>query len=140
MSREGFERALAAMIADPELVVTVRSGDDRPLDAFELEPQDRRRLRAMAADDRMAVNCSLYRSNRLTALVRTVPELVDALGAGLRASATEFWITTPRRDLQFVSEGRSFAEFVRERHADDPALRAAARRATRELADRYELR
>lgn len=140
MSRDGFERALAALVADPGRVIALRSGDLRQLDAYDLDPQDRCRLQAMAGDDRMAVNCSLYRSNRLTALVRTVPELVDALGERLGAVATEFWAATPRRDLQFVSEGRAFAEFVRNRHPDDPAVCGAARRALADLADRYELR
>ena len=136
MSLDGFYAALAALVSDPDLVRQVRAGDHRclPVDATPLEVE---RLVAMAADPRMSVLCSLYRSNRLTALVRTVPGVVDDLGDRLGATVSRFWVAHPRTDLQFRSEGEAFCAFVREACADDADLLASVDRAEVELAARY---
>jgi hypothetical protein len=138
MSLDGFYRGLAAMTADPDLVRRCRAGDDEWLLTFELSRRERERLRIMAVDDGMEVSCSLYRSNRLAALVRTVPELVEALGPQLRADVTEFWISTPRADMQFRTEGAAFCDFVRARHSDDRHLVEVVAAAETALAERYD--
>jgi hypothetical protein len=79
----------------------------------------------------------LYRSNRLAALIRTVPGVVDALGDGLRAEVDAFWLATPRSDMQFRSEGATFCAFVRGRHPHDRSLMKAVRVAEADLSDRY---
>jgi len=136
VSLDGFHRGLAAMVADPELVLRARRGDLgwAPRDLTGLE---RTRLAAMACDDRREALCSIYRSNRLTALVRTVPALVDALGPRLGPHAARFRAHHPRTDLQFRSEGAAFCRSTRERHPDDAALVAAADQAEADLVARY---
>jgi hypothetical protein len=101
------------MASNPELVRQSRAGQHGWLDGFELTPLELDRLALMACDDRMEINCSLYRSNRLTALVRTVPTVVDALGDRLRDAVTEFWLGHPETDLQFQTEARAFCDFIR---------------------------
>jgi len=68
-------------------------------DLLALTEGDLERLEEMAHDPRMSVMCSLYRSNRLTALVRTVPAVVEVLGDRLSDEVTEFWRITPRTDI-----------------------------------------
>jgi hypothetical protein len=105
VSLDGFYRALAALASDPGLVRGIRGGESDWLLGFELSPLEVGRLEVMARHDGMEVTCSLYRSNRLTALLRTVPTLVEALGDRLGAEVTQFWIATPRTDMQFRTEG-----------------------------------
>ncbi len=139
MSLESFQAALALLVSDPDLVEQARAGDIRWLDSLDLTALERARLEHMANDERMAVMCSLYRSNRLTALVRTVPEVVEALGDRLSETCTDFWRSHPRKDMQFLSEGTAFCHFVRDRFAVDGDLSSIATRAERSLASRYQL-
>lgn len=134
MSLNAFYTGLARLVADPELVRAVRAdgagalGDAGALSAVELE-----RLAVMATDPRMSVMCSLYRSNRLTALVRTVPAVVSELGGRLSEAVTDFWRVTPRTDMQFLSEAQDFCRYVRARFPNDAALVAATDTAEAEL-------
>ncbi len=126
MSLDSFYRALAALACDPELVRRVRRGDDDSLAAFNLSPIQRERVETMARDGGMEVLCSLYRANRLTALVRTVPTVVDTLGARLGESVTEFWTSTPRMDMQWRTEAVAFCDFIERKYPNEPALIDAA--------------
>jgi hypothetical protein len=138
MSLDGFYRGLAALASNPELVRRSRTGDQDWLLAFELSPTELDRLKIMACDDGMEVMCSLYRANRLTALLRTVPSLVEALGNRLREEVTEFWRATPRSDMQFRTEGAAFCDFVRGRLPDDGDIARAVVFAETALVDRYD--
>lgn len=133
MSLGAFYTGLARMAGDPARVRAVRSAGPSALGLDDsLTDRESARLGAMAADPRMSVMCSLYRSNRLTALVRTVPGVVAALGDQLADVVTDFWRVTPRTDMQFLSESRDFCDFVRTRFADDGTILAAV--ATAEVA------
>lgn len=138
MSLDAFYRGLAALVADPELVRRMRRGDHEHLDHAALTARESARLVTIAGDPRMDVMCSLYRSNRLTALVRTVPAVVDALGDRLAGVLGDFWRDHPRTDMQFRSEADAFCEFVRSRFPADEALTALIRAAQRALHERYE--
>jgi hypothetical protein len=128
------------MVSSPDLVRRIRIGDDGRLLEFELTSIELDRLRAMACDDRMEVICSLYRSNRLTALINTVPNVVQALGDRLAATASEFWATTPRADLQFLTEAAAFCDFVSARFPSDPRLLADVEKSRTRLTELYDIR
>ena len=139
MSLEQFQLAFARLVSDPNLVGSVRRGEPGPQFSRQMDQLDeieRRRITAMADDPRMDVLCALYRSNRLTALVRTVPALVDALGDRLSDTVTTFWREIPRHDLQFKSEGTAFCSFVADT-SNDVELQRAAFEAQAELDARY---
>lgn len=137
MSLDGFHRGLALLVADPGVVRTARAGDRGWAEGIDLSPLERDRLVAMAGDGRMEVLCGLYRSNRLTALVRTVPALVDGLGDRLHDTVSAFWAGSPRTDLQFRSEGAAFCRFVRGRFPEDSGLQDVADEAETALVARY---
>jgi hypothetical protein len=86
----------------------------------------------------MEVMCSLYRSNRLTALINTVPSVVGALGDRLAATASEFWATSPRADLQFLTEARTFCDFVSTRFPTDHRLLAVVAESRTRLMQLYD--
>lgn len=138
MSLDGFYRGVAALASNPDLVRRSRSGDEDWLHAFDLTPLEGDRLRQMARDPGMEVLCSLYRSNRLTALLRTVPTVVEALGARLRAEVDAFWASTPRPDMQFRTEGLAFCDFVRARYPLDLDLNSVVMSAERILLFNYD--
>lgn len=138
MSLDGFYRGLAAMAGDPDLVRRSRTGDDGWLLGFDLSSIELERLSIMARDDGMEVICSLYRSSRLTALMNTVPSVVRALGDRLFATASEFWASTPREDLQFRTEGAAFCDFVSTRFPADASLIAVVDAALAQLVDLFD--
>jgi hypothetical protein len=132
MSLERFQATLARVIADTTLIVRIRSGDLAWLGDTDLDPTEQHRLASMCLDDRMEVLCSLYRSNRLTALIRTVPEVVEALGDQLSDVLTDFWQKTPRTDMQFFTEGYGFCRFL-DTNCDDPGIKRAVERSIQQL-------
>lgn len=138
MSLDSFYGALAALVSDPELVRRVRRGGDDCLAGFGLSPLERERVAMMAREGGMEVLCSLYRANRLTPLIRTVPTVVDALGDRLGATVTEFWTSTPRVDMQWRTEAVAFCDFVERKYPDDPALIRASKAARDEVIDYYD--
>lgn len=138
MSLDGFYCGLAAMASDPELVRRARTGDSDWLLRFDLTAIELDRLSIMARNDRMEVICSLYRSNRLTALINTVPTVVKALGERLAAATSEFWAQAPRKDLQFRTEAARFCDFLSARFPDDAYLLEAVDAARATLIDLYD--
>lgn len=138
MSLDRFYAEFARLISDPEAVRRTRRGDLGALDLDGLTEGELSRLKSMAADAGMEVMCSLYRSNRLTALVRTVPSLVLALRDDLSDIVTDFWREHARTDMQFRSEAESFCAYIRRRYPADPTIQRAVDRAEAQLAERYE--
>jgi hypothetical protein len=138
VSLDSFYRAVAAMVSDPEIVRSIRRGDDHCLAAFDLTPLEHQRLTKMAEQGAMEVLCSLYRANRLTPLVRTVPTVVDALGDRLGATVTDFWTSSPRVDMQWRTEALAFCDFVERKYAGDPALVEASKAARGAVIDHYD--
>jgi hypothetical protein len=117
MSLEGFQRAFAEIVASPALCVELR-GDETWLDRFDLDARERRRLLAMAWHRGMSHNCTLYRSNRLTPIARSLPGTCIQLGARLTAELEAFWASEPDSELQFKREAERFARFLLRRLHD----------------------
>lgn len=138
VSLDSFYVALAAMTRDSELVRRVRRGDDEWLASFDLSPIERERVQQMARDDGMEVLCSLYRANRLTALLRTVPTLVETLGDGLGEIVTEFWRQTPRVDMQWRTEAVAFCDFIEREYQSRPGLRETCAAERKAVIDYYD--
>jgi len=138
MSLDGFHSALARLVGDPDLVRSVRRGDIDWIRRGELTEREAERVIAMANDPRMEVLCSLYRSNRLTALVRTVPSVIIALDDRLSDTLTEFWRERPRTDMQFRTEAADFCAFIRGRYSGDPEIQHLVDCAETALRVRYD--
>lgn len=113
MTRDGFLRGLAAMAAAPDLVLRIRQTGGAALPELPLTDLERHRLITMAKDPSWDLVCTMYRSNRLTALFRTIPEVMTALGQEAIDVAIRFWAEHPRSDLQFIAEASTFCNFVR---------------------------
>jgi len=121
----GFQQALADMVATPSLVVAVRGGELGALEAYDLTPRERRRLEVVAAQPGMEVNCTLYRTNRLTPIAMLLPHTCFVLGDRLTWVAERFW-DSHLTELQFRTEVERFAAFlqdlIRSGELDEPLL------------------
>jgi hypothetical protein len=114
VSVRGFQRALCDLIASPELCVRLRAAADGTLDGYELTGLERRRLEAVVRQPGMSVNCTLYRSNRVTPLYSMLPRSCALLGESLSDEVSAYWAAEPT-DMQFGPEVEGFAEFLRAR-------------------------
>lgn len=126
MSLKEFQRALADLVATPELCRTARSDPAAAFGGYELTPLEERRLAAVAAQRGMATSCALYRANRLAPLYTFLPHTCFLLGARLRAELETFWAAQTRPADIAEQELRGFAEMLRGRLAsgelEDPVL------------------
>lgn len=114
VSFDKFQRALADVVASPQLCIAIR-GDNSLLDGYDLEPKERERLLAMVSHEGMSHNCTLYRANRLTPLVRSLPRTCDLLGDNLTVVLAEFWAQQPDAEVQFKLEAERFGKYLLER-------------------------
>jgi hypothetical protein len=139
MSLPEFQRAMADLVASPPRSRRVAQLGDVGLDDYALTDRERRRLLAMVTHRGMAVNCTLYRANRLTPLVRTLPATCELLSAEMGRLIDEFFDAVVDCDLQWKGEGVRFAEFLRchPRHRDDVTLQALIDFALDAAAARY---
>ncbi len=126
MSLKGFQRALADLVATPELCRAARSDPAAVFARYELTPLEERRLAAVVAQRGMATSCALYRANRLAPLYTFLPHTCFLLGPRLRAELDRFWAAQTRPGDIAEQELRGFAEMLRGRLAsgelEDPVL------------------
>jgi hypothetical protein len=126
VSLKGFQRALADLVATPELCRAARSDPAAVFARYELTPLEERRLAAVVAQRGMATSCALYRANRLAPLYTFLPHTCFLLGPRLRAELDRFWAAQTRPGDIAEQELRGFAEMLRGRLAsgelEDPVL------------------
>jgi hypothetical protein len=111
---EVFQRALADAVASPQRCIDWRR-DASCLDAYDLEPRERERLLAIVRHEGMSHNCTLYRANRLTPLVRSLPRTCELLGERLTEVIEQFWVDRPDTEVQFRLEAERFGHYLLER-------------------------
>ena len=103
------------LVASPDLCMVLRESPDEVLARYELTARDRRRLVDVVQQRGMAVNCSLYRANRLSPIYNLMPHTCFLLGNGLMDEAIEFWKDFEETRLQFNEEVQKFGDFLRKR-------------------------
>jgi hypothetical protein len=115
MSMQGFQKALCDLVASPDLCILLRESPEEVLARYELTARDRRRLVDVVQQRGMAVNCSLYRANRLSPIYNLMPHTCFLLGDALMDEATEFWKDFEETRIQFNEEVEKFGDFLRRR-------------------------
>jgi len=95
------------------------------LSAYDLTARERARLESVAGQRGTEVNCTLYRTNRLTPVVMLLPYTCFLLGDRMKWIADRFW-GNRKTDLQFRGEIARFAAFLSELlesgELDDPLV------------------
>jgi hypothetical protein len=110
VSLRGFQQALGALVASPDLCLRLRSGED-VLDVYESSERERGRLQSMVQQRGMSVNCTRYRANRVMPLYSLLPYSCTLLGERLADEVSLFWSSEPT-DMQFGPEVERFAGFL----------------------------
>jgi len=110
-----YQRALADLIASPELCLAVRADPAGTLAPYELTARERSRLEAVVSQRGMSTSCTLYRVNRITPIFSYLPLSCFLLGDQLIVEAERFWSEGKPGDLQFGPETERFASFLKRR-------------------------
>lgn len=118
MSLESFQRALCDLIASPRLCHALRMAPDSTLASYELTARERQRLTTVVWQRGMSMNCTLYRSNRITPIYTLLNYTCLSLGEAFGPLMDQFWDAQDFMDGQFHSEVERFASFLRRRIAD----------------------
>jgi hypothetical protein len=120
MSLDGFQRAVADLVASPRRCIELRQDPtalDRvdPYGPYDLDERERRRLLAMVRHAGMSHHCTLYRANRLTPIGRGLPQTCELLGDRLSDELDTFWEREPDGEIQFRLEAERFVDHLHAR-------------------------
>jgi hypothetical protein len=118
MTLPAFQQALCQLIASPELCVDAREDASPFLSQFDLTERERERLQDIVRQRGMSLNCTLYRSNRITPLYTLLHYTCVVLGDELKGHLDAYWRDAELHDLEFEQEIHRFARFLRERTSD----------------------
>jgi hypothetical protein len=122
MTLAAFQQALCQLIASPELCVDARADAAHFLSQFDLTERERGRLQDIVRQRGMSLNCTLYRSNRITPLYTLLHSTCVVLGDELKDHLDAYWRDAELRDLEFEQEIHRFARFLRPRTSDPLVL------------------
>jgi hypothetical protein len=107
-----FQQALADLVASPEACRQARKNPDHLRLRYDLTQREFDRLVAMVNHKGMALNCMLYRANRLAPFALNLPGLCQALGPRLGPLLTEYSTLYPNTNVHFYLECDRFCDFI----------------------------
>jgi hypothetical protein len=107
-----FQQALADLVASPELCRRVRADPVLLHSRYDLTKRESDRLIGMVHQRGMALNCMLYRANRLAPLALNLYEFCRALGPRLGPLLTEYTEQCPNTNVHFYMECERFCAFI----------------------------
>jgi len=116
-----FQRALADLTSNPELVNQIRINPSRIHDLYRLNELEHRQLVAVVQSPGMRANCILYRANRLAPIAINLPETCRLLGDRLEELVSEYWKSQPITNVHFLLETQAFCDFLQMRELPHPA-------------------
>jgi hypothetical protein len=110
-----FQQAFADLVASPDLCRKVRFDPDLLRERYRLSNRERERLVGLANHPGMALNCMLYRANRLAPLAMNLGGLCRALGSRLGPLLTEYTALYPNTNVHFYLECDRFCSFIEDK-------------------------
>jgi hypothetical protein len=124
-----FQQALADLVASPDLCRQVRADPASLRERYQLSDREYDRLVKMVNHRAMALNCMLYRANRLAPIALNLHEFCTLLGPRLGPLLSEYSLCYPNTNVHFYLECDRFCRFVlskaREGYYLEPETRAA---------------
>ena len=99
-----FQQALADMVASPEFCRQIRGTPPLLRERYALSEREYERLIKMVNHNAMALNCMLYRANRLAPLAMNLHEFCTLLGPRLGPLLSEYAILYPNTNVHFYLE------------------------------------
>jgi hypothetical protein len=121
-----FQQALADLVSSPGFCRQVRGDPEELHRRYDLSQREHRRLVDMINQSGMALNCMLYRSNRLAPLAQNLYGLCHALGQRLGPLLTEYTALHPNTTVHFYLECDRFCTFIEKKLAEGLELDADA--------------
>ena len=107
-----FQQALADLVSSPDLCRASREDPSVLRQRYELSEREFERLVKMVNHPAMALNCMLYRANRLAPLAINLHELCTRLGPRLGPLLTEYSSRYPNTNVHFYLECDRFCRFL----------------------------
>jgi len=121
-----FQQALADLVASPDFCRQARADPQELRRRYDLSEREHQRLVSMINQPGMALNCMLYRSNRLAPLAQNLYGLCNALGVRLGPLLTEYSRLYPNTAVHFYLECDRFCGFIEKKLADGLQLEPQA--------------
>jgi hypothetical protein len=122
-----FQQALADLVASPDFCRKVRADPGLLRNRYALSNREFNRLIGMVKQRGMALNCMLYRANRLAPLVLNLDGFCRALGPRLGPLLTEYTAAHPNTNVHFYLECDRFCAFIEYKLSEGYELEASAR-------------
>jgi hypothetical protein len=110
-----FQQALADLVASPGLCRRVRVDPVLLRQRYDLSEREYGRLVRMVNQPGMALNCMLYRANRLAPLALNLHDFCTRLGPRLGPLLSEYSEQYPNTNVHFYLECDRFCRFVIEK-------------------------
>ena len=124
-----FQQALADLVASPELCRRVIADAAELRARYDLSGREFERLVKMVNHKAMALNCMLYRANRLAPLALNLHEFCTLLGSRLGPLLSEYSVIYPHTNVHFYLECDRFCQFILQKVNNgfelEPRIRAA---------------
>jgi hypothetical protein len=124
-----FQQAFADLVAVPELCRQARHDPSLLRDRYDLSQREFDRLVGIINQRGMALNCMLYRANRLAPLAMNLYGFCKALGPRLGSLLTEYTALFPNTNVHFYVECERFCSFIENKLDEGYELDADARAA-----------
>jgi hypothetical protein len=112
MTLAAYQDAFARMVLSPALCLRARAEGQAALASFDLNEAERARLLHIAGQPGMRITCVLARANRLSSLVGALPLSCELLKPQLGALLDRYWDVHPMADLQSLTAGLAFAQYL----------------------------
>lgn len=107
-----FQQALADLVASPDLCRRIRAEPVVLRERYQLTEREYERLVKMVNHRAMALNCMLYRANRLAPIALNLHEFCTRLGPQLGSLLSEYSACYPHTNVHFYLECDRFCRFV----------------------------
>jgi hypothetical protein len=112
MSLSEFQRALGDLIASPQRSAEAAARPQQAFDGYLLTRREWHRLWRMASDERMRMNCTLYRINRIIPIHSVLPRTCRRLGQALGGVFDAYFAEEADGTLQYLREAHRFAHWL----------------------------
>jgi hypothetical protein len=107
-----FQQALADLVASPDFCRGIRATPLLLHARYTLTEREHERLIAMVNHKAMALNCMLYRANRLAPLAMNLHQFCTLLGPRLGPLLSEYALLYPNTNVHFYLECDRFCQFM----------------------------
>src|SRR5260370_7129607 len=102
------QQALADLVAAPEFCRQIRANPCQLRQRYNLSHREYDRIVAMVNHKGMALNCMLYRANRLAPLALNLPRFCRAMGPRLGPLLSEYSVLHPNTTVHSYLKSQSF--------------------------------